>query len=79
MLAFEASAAEEQLASLGTSGPTELRALHEARLLGAVAELEALYAAVQRVAGGDDPERGRRDLETMVKVRGVSLTTGPAQ
>lgn len=78
MLAFEAAAAEEQLSELGTSGPTELRTLHEARLLGAVAELEALYAAVQRVAGGDDPERGRRDLEAMVQARGVALTSGPA-
>lgn len=77
MLAFEAAAADEQLSVLGTSGPTELRALHEARLLGAVAELEALYAAVQRVAGGDDPERGRRDLEAMVQARGVTLTSGP--
>jgi hypothetical protein len=47
-----------------------VRALHEARLLGAVAELEALYAAVQHAAGGDDPERGRRELEAMVQARG---------
>ncbi len=78
MLAFEAAAAEEQLSVLGTGGPTELRTLHEARLLGAVAELEALHAAVQRVAGGDDPERGRRDLEAMVQARSVALTSGPA-
>ncbi len=78
MLAFEASAAEEQLSVIGSGAATEARALHEARLLGAVAELEALYAAVQRAAGGDDPERGRRELEAMVQARGATLAGGPA-
>jgi len=70
MLAFEAAAAEEQLSALAPGATTETRALHEARLLGAVAELEALYAAVQKAAGGDDPEAGRRALEELVKARG---------
>lgn len=74
MLAFEAGAAEEQLSALGTTGgPSDTRTLQEARLLGAVAELEALYAAVHRAAVGDDVERARRDLEEMVHARGVAL------
>jgi serine/threonine-protein kinase len=78
MLAFEAAAAEEQLGSLGTQGPSDTRTLYEARLLGAVAELEAVYAAVQHAAEGDEVERARRDLEGMVQARAVAMVSGPA-
>ncbi|MDQ8155349.1 MAG: serine/threonine-protein kinase [Gemmatimonadota bacterium] len=77
MLAFEAAAAEEQLSALHAGSDTESRALHEARLLGALAELEALNAAVHRAAAGDDPEAGRRVMEEMVQARAVlSNATG---
>jgi hypothetical protein len=74
MLAFEATAAEQQLSQLEAGANTESRALHEARLLGAVAELEALVAAVQRAAGGDEPDAGRRALEEMVRARGGTVS-----